>query len=290
MQQEQIEEQKHKKKTGGGKWIPVMLLVLMTAACQILTLELSSAGGMELGVAGVLETFLHRSPIYNLVLLMTIFLLDGLLLLAFGNVGYAMVVSSLITTALAVTNYFVFLLHGTPFTLDMIRNTGTALKVLQSYSLHMDMSLWGIFLLGVFIPAISLIFFRRQKIRRRNMLLPLIVLLALMTVHYLIPESVIPKGVVKWSWGESIAQVGYLNCFIEETVHSGQVIKKPQDYDEEKIRTFAENYEKSRQGSQSPDVILILNETFFDLSQVTDVDADGDYLKNIHSLQNAVTG
>ena len=41
---------------------------------------------------------------------------------------------------------------------------------------------------------------------------------------------------------------------------------------------------------KTPDIILILNESFYDLSLITEIEVDVPYLENISSMENTIKG
>ena len=290
MKTQTVKEKKSWRENRKALMAVLAVYMILMGVLQCVALELSSGLGLDLGVSGAIRFMLKRPIWYFLAELALILLMNQILLLIFKRISASMAVSAFLSAALAVTNYFVYGLHGTPFTFSMIRNTGTALEVLFSYSLEFSTSLILILLIcltGILLP---IFLFQGSVCDRKKGLIPTAILLIAVSFCYVTPHSLISPSIVGWSWEESVTQFGYLNCFVEATVQGFHTIQEPKDYDEEALVEFTQNYPAVEKKGQKPDVILILNETFFDLNEVTDIASSTDCLKNIHALQNAVTG
>lgn len=69
------------------------------------------------------------------------------------------------------------------------------------------------------------------------------------------------------------------------------MIQEPDGYSEERIMELVASLKQSDEGeSRTPDVILILNETFCDLRQVADIHANQEFLHYWDTMPNTVKG
>jgi phosphoglycerol transferase MdoB-like AlkP superfamily enzyme len=107
-------------------------------------------------------------------------------------------------------------------------------------------------------------------------------------------KPLIPDDPIFFSFENGISKYGYLACFIKQSIMDINSIPKPNNYDEETIINelkgqIVDNTSGDKKKTNYPDIILILNESFFDLSQVTKLNRE-DYLQKFYSIDNAFYG
>ena len=107
---------------------------------------------------------------------------------------------------------------------------------------------------------------------------------------YFSANPVKPKKTIGWSWKEAYFQYGYTACSIEMIISTRNVVNKPEGYSLEKVENINIEENEQQRVNQTPDVILILNETFYDLKMITDIETDHEYMSGIKSLDNSVHG
>ena len=73
-------------------------------------------------------------------------------------------------------------------------------------------------------------------------------------------------------------------------ISTRNVVNKPEGYSLEKVENINIEENEQQRVNQTPDVILILNETFYDLKMITDIETDHEYMSGIKSLDNSVHG
>lgn len=258
--------------------IPVLLAV---AILQYFTIEMSYSS---------LSEWLGIPLLAKLVGVGTVLFLDAVMLLVWKNVRVAMNLSIFVTTLLAVVNFYVAAFRGTPFTFVLIQNFTTAMNVISSYRFELKDGL--IVILGATVAQLLIVNlpYRRTLVKRRYSLLGTAILMAAVYFSYLAPSPLIPHNVVGWSWRTSVNAYGYLPCLIKCAVESTTSVRELDYYDEEALREFVESYEAASQEGNTPDIIIILNETFYDLEQIMDMNTDTDPFAYIHSLENSLQG
>lgn len=195
---------------------------------------------------------------------------------------------------IAVVNYYVIQYRGIPFTFGDIANVLTAANVISNYSFFITKQIVIISLCFV-VSAICV--FRIwmlnkeksvDKKRQCIQIVSIVVCGALFAyTGYVSNDSIKPKQTLSWSWQESYYQYGYLATTLEVFQQSFDPVMMPASYDEELLTTVKG---EEQQLINTPDIILILNESYFDLQQVLDISVDKDYMKNYKGLQNAVRG
>lgn len=200
---------------------------------------------------------------------------------------------STLCTVWALINDYVYALHGQLFTLAELGNAGTALNVIGDFSFIKRVPLiFGsvILLIYMFDAFIS----RMQKrIDNRKTRLPA-VWSAVIGICILGGLSFPARGMQEiilkdWTARNTCIEEGYpMYVYASIFMNSAKVIQ-PEGYDEGKIADY-QLYMDSGNGENTPDVILILNEAFYDLSLLMDLETDVPYLENYSRLDNTIRG
>lgn len=178
-----------------------------------------------------------------------------------------------------------------------VKNIATAMNVVEAYKFSVDYKI--ICILIMFGVCSFLCWVERAKIKHqkkskkavifRKLFLLLVILLTLYA-GYFAENSVKPKKTITWQWKEAYYEYGYLACSIEMIGNSVNYIEIPDGYSSEQLTDIVSSDVLSETG-EKPDIILILNETFFDLGQITDLETDLPYMNNIYSkINNLITG
>lgn len=199
------------------------------------------------------------------------------------------VLSCCLVTLLAVVNFYVIAFHGSPLFPSELANTRTAMNVLGAYSLYLAPEIAEI----IAILLLELYLIRRlrmEKVSRRlrwNARLALLLVLDAAFLYTFLYSPVAVDQSVKFSWRTAVRDHGYLCCSaanIEQVLHP---IRKPASYAADRIEI-----PEATTGSaeQLPDIILILNESFCDLSVCSGIETDRDYLAPFYGIENAFYG
>ena len=205
---------------------------------------------------------------------------------AFSAVTYIFIqrwwISSLIMgiplTILSVANYYTLVFRNSPISTQDLYNAGTAMSVLDSYSFDITPSIVGIIIYFVLSVALVYLMYRLEKGKKyifRNIIIKDVCLIAsfMLFFHtvYFAEEPIKPKTTIVWSWEEAYYKYGYVACTVEMFQNSLEVVKMPENYDENTLeeRVLAKQTEKK--GQNKPDIIFILNETFYDMRKLVDL-------------------
>lgn len=258
-------------------FVPVLILV---AYLQYYTVELSFSTPEACQAIPLLS---------KVVGVCTVLLLDLAALAVCKKIPVGMGIAIAATTLLAVANYFVLKFRGTPFTFVMIQNFTTAMNVIGSYRFVLELHLLKMLgLVAVQLALVSVLYWK-MDVPRLYSAGGVALLLAVMYWGYLGQQPVIPNNVVGWSWNVAVEQYGYLPSMVKCTLESRTAVRKPDGYDESWVREYVEAFAAGEEGS-TPDVIVILNETFYDMARMGVTDTDVDPMAYIHSLENSIQG
>lgn len=217
------------------------------------------------------------------------------LFLIINRIWLTSLIFCIISFLISIVNYYTVCLSGRPLSIMEVKNAKTAMNVLQAYKLEVDSFvsiIITIFVICFFLCVLIKKFERKQKetIWKRCVKSCTIIITGLIFfyVGYFASYSIKPHKTISWSWVEAYHKYGYIACSIEMVYLARNVIDMPVGYTAEQISEIEienKDFKKER-----PDVILILNESFYDLSIITDLEADIPYLENISDLENCVKG
>ena len=219
-------------------------------------------------------------------------LLDSLFCLFFGYSVITLGVLTGVFFVFGVVDHFIYRFHGTPFTIGELKNFRTAMAVAGSYSFVMPLKMAfgeGVLLLC----AVAVLIFNTYGSFSRLHSLGLSVFSAILVyLSFFSPKPFVKKKLVIRSWGPVIDRYGYIPAFVRQTVSELKgPMEKPEGFDREKTEAFIKDHKTGKRSSgRKPDVIFILNETFYDLEALTDVKADRDPLESFRSIEGAVRG
>ena len=262
------------------------ILIVLVSCLQCYLLNLS---------CGVGEVPIERSVFLLNACFLVVF--NQLLFLVCRNILISGFVSQLIVTVIAVANYYVIEYHGTPLTVAELGNIRTAEDVVGAYKFHLNRFpvLCGL-LLAVFLVLMILeLSGRRRMLRVRRGILHLGISLIMIggAVGYIYTGLFGSQAIemeMGWSWEEVYRQYGYVLSVVKDLESRKNVIQEPEVYSDEMVEEIEDWYVTDSASGNTPDVILILNETFYDLSLIEDLETDVDYLSHIHQMEDLQTG
>ncbi len=274
------------------KYLYVILCPFALLAFAYIQLETSSA------YTSISEWLHYMSTKYALLNLFTIVILFFAFLILTNRIWLSGVLFCCIYSVIALVNHYCIVLHGLPFTVMELKNARTALNVIGAYKITLDLKagcillLW---LLGVVVCIFAKKFEKACRIKRSFIIILLrdacMIALSIGVLYfgYFSAKPIKPRVTIGWMWSEAYRDYGYMACQIEIFDRSRNYLMKPEGYSAEKLGSL--NIDATGSGETcTPDVIFILNETFYDLSLITELSADKDYLENIHTMDHVITG
>ena len=237
----------------------------------------------------------HMETSYILLNILTELTFIMLIYILSNKIWLSSLVYSIISAIVSLVNYYVVTLKGMPLSILEIKNFKTAMNVIGSYDLEINTRVIYIVLITVLNILLSLTAKKIEPQKNNNIRFILaknLIIASLGTIvlyfGYFSPNPIKPKKVVGWSWTEAYSQYGYMACSIELIESVSNAIEKPKGYSEEIVASIP--LSNGSVGHETPDIILILNETFYDLNQITDLQTDVPVLENINSIDNVIRG
>jgi len=281
--------------------VPAILLTLAVPFLLRLALETSMDAYAQFSYLAA-----QQWPIRAMVNVLAIFCLILILRALIGRWLPASLIVTVLMTLLAIANHYTMKYHGALLTVEDIHNVGTVTGVIRSYDLSVDAVAGRILLLEAAAAACCVLAWlcaRSLKglyTRRQHWVNRVACLLAAVVSLYFSYFSAVPiieRQDNIWSWGSLYAKIGYLSGTVESTLaNMAFSVYKPDGYSDERLAELAEGA-RNRQtdaraaGSDAyPDIVMILNETWYDLDRYIDTGADVDYLKHYRALDNAIKG
>ena len=255
-----------------------LFLIIILSAVQYVSVETGAQG----------KSFLKIKWRYKCSGVLTYIFVNVLLLWLTNSIQTAFNISVVLTSALSIANHYVYDMHGTPFTMDIIKNTGTALNVISAYKIKISRQIWCVAVLAaVQLLSVNTVF-AHCSAERINTAIWAALFAIVFCFLYFGEKAVVPKTIVTWPWSRIIAEAGYISGFTQSTVRLFNIVQPMGRYNEEETRRFAEDYKKENKDGKTPDIILVLNETLYDLNQITDTGEN--CLEYIANLDNTVKG
>ena len=240
---------------------------------------------------GFLFTFVNIFMIYALISVLALFTVKTCI---------AAIDVSVICTVLALINFYTVLFRNQPVSPLDIYNAGTALDVIGSYKFGFHITVIIIVLLLLLCIYASMKIKKLEKGRKytvvkylKRIALTLCLSFLLFYSVFFAENSLKPKLTLVWSWEESYHNYGYLASSMEMLVKSFNALREPENYDENALKEYAEKAAEENDADKkvkTPDIIFILNETFYDLNLVTELNEDKEAMPYINNLDNKIYG
>lgn len=197
----------------------------------------------------------------------------------------------------SVASYYVLIYHSTPLTFSLLRSAKTALKVVSGY--HFPLSVRVVLLCVLFVLQITgLLLLRRLErapasYRSKTALWCGIGALASAVgvwAALFSPWALKPVRTIHWNWSTPVESYGYIPYLLEDLSVTRHPFSQPEGYDPTLLPAVPADSGPQRPSTACPDIILILNESFYDLSICTELPTDRPCLDQFYAIPNAVRG
>lgn len=241
-------------------------------------------------------TFLIKMPvIFGVLSVLTLAAIYFVLYAIFASLKTAGLIMSILSTVIAIANYYVIEFHNSPLSFLELRNFGTAMNVMGSYEITITpivIALIALCAAQMVIVHIPLRRFQKKRVFGERSWKRTIILLAaavlIVFVGYLGPAPIKPARVIVWNWTTCYPYYGYIPCTVETLAKSLNLIEKPAGYSDAAYDAI--EMPAAAEAKAKPDVIFVLNETFADISLIKDFTVDKEYMEGIHGLDNTIQG
>ncbi len=262
-------------------------IALLSLIYSFVMLELSSRDFFSLRMG--------MEFLYVALNIMTLGVLWSIALLLSNRMWISSLLVVNISGVIAVVNHYVTMYHGMPLSFLVLKNFTTAMAVASSYHFSIDETVLKILAIMLFLTSLCVLsrFFATEKkcggIRRwiRSAIF-VVASIVVVWVGYTGNNPIKPPQTIDWLWSESYYKYGYTACTVESIFQSLNPIVKPTGYSLDAVSEI--EIESAGDENSTPDIILILNESFYDLHQVADFTTDISYMQNIDSMENIQKG
>ena len=269
-----------------------LLLALAAAFVGWFQLELSDA---------VPAAYLAAQwPVFAPLNALTALCITLLLYALTGRWSRATGLSGAVLTVLALVNYYTRDLHGSAVMPEDVLNLSTAAEVMGSYTLQITGTVVAIVLL--YLPVLLAAWLQARlcadlpkraapKARAARYAGCAAGIFAILYAGYFAPFAPLPRSDAGWTWQTAYYRHGFLASSVETCRLLGDAVIRPAGYDESALPDIAAAAERpNAETDDRPDILLILSESLYDFSLVTDLQADTALMPVIHALPNAVRG
>ena len=263
-----------------------IIVSFIICVCQFFSLEFSAMDISE-------WSFIH-SEILSLTNFAIVTLFNIVLIIIFQNLAISFAITSIICVIWSMANYYVILFHGAPLSVSTLLNIKTAMDVLNGYRFNLSgkvLCFFAVFLVELIAVWILKKYGKEKKFSFERILFEVVALSVNIVFLYAFLFSsyaIKPQKTIGWSWKDSAGRYGYLCYLLEDAGHTLHPITEPEGYSLDFLTEV--EIPEAQEADEKPDIILILNESFFDFGVYTDIKADTDYLSRFYGLEGAVYG
>ncbi len=192
---------------------------------------------------------------------------------------------------LSVANYYTLLYRNSPISTQDLYNVGTTLSVIDGYKFPLSFFVIAIVLFFALSIVVARQLYVREKGKKfsfRGILINnlCIAVLCPMFLHsvYFAKDPIKPRNTFVWSWEDSYHSYGFIASSIEVFQNSMNMVKRPENYNEENLEERVKEKAFAVTDAKTPDIIFILNETFYDLRDLVKLDGEPSPMPFIDSL------
>ena len=214
------------------------------------------------------------------------------------------VVTGVASTLLALVNCYVVDLHGMPLCFTELRNTEMALAMLSGYSLVPSPRAIMVIVFGIVLVALGLLVRRWEKDATFGAklaacifsVLGILACLAAIWRGTISGTAPIPiRYVIIWSRGAAASQYGYPVYLFADALNAATPVARPANYSIENTNELLSDIdpawpETSAEGRVLPNIVIVLNESFYDLATYSGIETDVGYLDAFFGIDGAVYG
>lgn len=200
-------------------------------------------------------------------------------------------------SAFGFTNYMLIMFRGTPLIYSDLQQLGTALQVANSYELAFSKYfLWAILLTVVWCTC-CLALPPHKGIPAKKRIIPVVILALWGGVLYysVFVSTVIEDHEFRVSSFKPTNSYYRNGCALSFFITmKNAIVRAPEDYDPASIEALAQKYPSdeaagsSKVSAETPNVIVVMNESFSDLSVLGDFRTNEDFLPYYRSLNGNV--
>ena len=201
-----------------------------------------------------------------------------------------LVVSSIITLLVSCVLHLVFVYHGTPFLLSDFKNFFTAFNVVKrSNPVFLIAQPRLLLFVALFLVLLKISCFYTGNYLFRKKRARILFVCCLLT--FIACNFFLDKDPIYFNFEYGIKRFSYVGCITKQALLDINPYKKPINYDETSVAEYMKNYVIENDGDSSqtyPDIIIILNEAWFDLSQISNISDKNNPLTDFYNIDNTI--
>ena len=272
------------KKTLKSKHTDILLKALLAFICAAQVLIAQTISTKQ-----VTNTFheIARTPLLYIAGMAMLFLLFYSFALFMRRTLISVGILSAFLNFIALVNYYELRLHGTVLTVQDIKNIPTAARALSGYTVGITPEAGAIiFSFSVLLLILAVFYFCRVSFKTDRKAGMISSIFLFLFVYCLVFSPFSPlRFLDDWSW-EIRYYVDSAPVGAAENIRRALLgTEKPTGYNIEEITDIA-----GLPGTDNrPDIIVVLNETWYDMDHLVDFNTDVSYMENYDSL-NAIKG
>ena len=206
------------------------------------------------------------------------------------SIRWSPIITAVITYLFTLSGFIVQILRGTPLIPGDFLAIGTAINVAAQYTFQMKYPIIFASALTIFFIVFLWKFSYKINLKYKNIICPSAA--AAFVLAIAIPAGAIDFDKINMDFFDQyhannthgIALSFYINV-------QRMNLRKPDGYDAQKTQAILKEHSKKEAAKDTPNILVIMNESFSDLSVVGDFKTNMDYMPYIRSFKkNAVTG
>lgn len=205
-----------------------------------------------------------------------------------------LIIGSVLVFVWSIADYYTVQYHGGPLFVSELVNFKAALNVMggtkPTITLPTVCIIIGFMTLLFGIILLKKIFTKDyfQILFIKKLLLTLCCIVVVFVLHFT-SISFKPRSAMTWNWNETVSKYGIGSILIEDVDKMINYLKTPDGYSSEELNNIAV-YKSSNNNQIKPDIIMILNESLYDLNEYDDFEADVDPLEELYNIPGAKYG
>lgn len=235
--------------------------------------------------------------LYTGINILTIFVLISAVFFFVQRWWLSSLIVSIPCLILSIANYYTLLYRNSPISTQDLHNLGTTLSVIDSYKFPISVYVIAVivfFVLSILASMHLRTLEKGKKVTFKKVLIKntCLVLFGIIFIHsvYLAKDPIKPRTTFVWSWEDSYYTYGYAASSIEVFQNSLNMVTQPEGYSEDSLESKVLSKISPAAYSNTPDIIMILNETFYDLRDLVDMDGEPSPMPFIDSLPDGLKG
>ena len=231
-------------------------------------------------------------------ILLNFIFIDIFILMFYGitdNLKFSVIISYISLIFLAIVNYVVVTLRGTPFVPWDILSIRVAMSVMPTYTIKFTPS----FIKAIIIAILNLLllFKTNYQVKNKYINLSTRALALILSLSFIFSFYTNIKNIEyfklddNWEPRTEYRNNGLIASFFKQSRNF--VVSEPEGYSKETVATIAQDIKKPFKDTSenNPNIIVIMNESFSDLKNISDFETNEDYLPFYRSLtENTIKG